>query len=317
MRARLQREAHDWRGWLLRAIAAIPRTCRSCTGRGRAPADRVGGRPLPGYRGASPVRVGNGAFTQYQADMFGEVMLALSRPGARASRRPRSPGRCSARSSATSRRTASRGQRHLGDPRAGAEFTHSRAMIWAAFDRGDEACTTRAERPGRPLADSRRLRDEIDERGFDRSGGRTRSTTAVPESTRHSCSFPRSATSPTTTPGCSVRWPRSRTDLMRDGLYALPHGDRRRRPRRPASIRSSPARSGWSSQYAFTGRFDDGTALMDRLLASATTSACCRRSTTSMAGGRPATPRRPCHTLLWSGPPMHWWPPPTARSEGY
>jgi GH15 family glucan-1,4-alpha-glucosidase len=32
---------------------------------------------LPGYDGASPVRIGNDAFRQYQGDIFGEVMIAL------------------------------------------------------------------------------------------------------------------------------------------------------------------------------------------------------------------------------------------------
>jgi GH15 family glucan-1,4-alpha-glucosidase len=32
---------------------------------------------LPGYRGASPVRIGNGAFTQFQLDVLGELMSTL------------------------------------------------------------------------------------------------------------------------------------------------------------------------------------------------------------------------------------------------
>ncbi|MGI4795852.1 MAG: glycoside hydrolase family 15 protein [Janthinobacterium lividum] len=77
-------EARDWRDWLLRAIAGSP-------GRMRIMYRVDGARhlaewnvdTLPGYRYASPVRVGNAASTQHQIDVYGEVLdcLSLARAG--------------------------------------------------------------------------------------------------------------------------------------------------------------------------------------------------------------------------------------------
>ena len=77
-------EAKNWRDWLLRAIAGSPERLRIMY--------RVDGsrhlsewmvETLPGYRHASPVRIGNAASTQHQIDVFGEVLdaLALARRG--------------------------------------------------------------------------------------------------------------------------------------------------------------------------------------------------------------------------------------------
>ena len=78
---------------------ATPPTCRSCTA-WPASGDLAERElaSLPGYQGARPVRIGNGAVGQYQADVFGEVMVALQTTRARAGNGDRaSPGRCSAR----------------------------------------------------------------------------------------------------------------------------------------------------------------------------------------------------------------------------
>ena len=77
-------EAAAWRDWLLRAIAGAPERMRIMY--------RVDGArhlsewevdTLPGYRYASPVRIGNAASTQHQIDVYGEVLdcLALARQG--------------------------------------------------------------------------------------------------------------------------------------------------------------------------------------------------------------------------------------------
>jgi GH15 family glucan-1,4-alpha-glucosidase len=84
LNAGFHREARDWRDWLLRAIAGSPERMRIMY--------RVDGsrhlsewivETLPGYRYASPVRVGNAASTQHQIDVFGEVLdcLSLARKG--------------------------------------------------------------------------------------------------------------------------------------------------------------------------------------------------------------------------------------------
>jgi GH15 family glucan-1,4-alpha-glucosidase len=84
LNAGFHQEAQDWRDWLLRAIAGTPARMRIMY--------RVDGSrhlsewmvdTLPGYRYASPVRVGNAASTQHQIDVYGEVLdcLSLARKG--------------------------------------------------------------------------------------------------------------------------------------------------------------------------------------------------------------------------------------------
>ncbi len=78
LNAGFHEEATAWRDWLLRAIAGSPERLRIMY--------RVDGsrhlsewtvEALPGYRYASPVRIGNAASTQHQIDVFGEVLDAL------------------------------------------------------------------------------------------------------------------------------------------------------------------------------------------------------------------------------------------------
>jgi GH15 family glucan-1,4-alpha-glucosidase len=84
LNAGFHEEAKEWRDWLLRAIAGSPERMRIMY--------RVDGSrhlsewtvdTLPGYRYATPVRVGNAASTQHQIDVYGEVLdcLSLARKG--------------------------------------------------------------------------------------------------------------------------------------------------------------------------------------------------------------------------------------------
>ncbi len=71
-------EAMRWGGWLLRAIAGDPSEVQIMYGvAGERDLAERELSSLPGYLGASPVRIGNGAFSQFQADVIGEVMIAL------------------------------------------------------------------------------------------------------------------------------------------------------------------------------------------------------------------------------------------------
>jgi GH15 family glucan-1,4-alpha-glucosidase len=164
-------EATAWRGWLLRAIAGDPADVQIMYG-------VAGERKLPeqtldhlrGYRDSKPVRIGNGAYTQYQGDVFGEVLAALHDA--------RELGvEENADSWALQRALLGYVEQHWQDPDNGIwemrgprrRFTHSRAMIWAAFDRGVAA----VEEFGLegPVERWRQLRDavraEIDEHGYD------------------------------------------------------------------------------------------------------------------------------------------------------
>ena len=78
MNAGYYEEAGSWRDWLLRAVAGVPAQAQimySITGERRLTEWEIDW--LPGYEGAKPVRIGNGAHGQIQIDVYGEVMDAL------------------------------------------------------------------------------------------------------------------------------------------------------------------------------------------------------------------------------------------------
>jgi len=168
-------EADPWRGWLLRAIAGDPGDVQIMYGlSGERRLIEYEVASLPGYDGASPVRVGNGAFTQFQGDVFGEVMLALERAR-------ETHGEEKDFSWPVQRAIMSFVEENWQRPDNGIweirgplrHFTHSRVMLWAAFD-----CAARAVReygldgPGERWERMRdEVRDEIEANAFDAERG--------------------------------------------------------------------------------------------------------------------------------------------------
>ncbi|MGH3347523.1 MAG: glycoside hydrolase family 15 protein [Nocardioides sp.] len=164
-------EAAAWRTWLLRAAAGDPEDLQimyAVDGGRRLPEVEL--EHLPGYAGSRPVRIGNGAVGQRQSDVLGEVMIALS-----LSREAGVPGDDNAWS--LQRKLVDRLTETWSQPDHGLweirgpvqHFTHSRAMVWAAFDRAVRAVEEH-EREG-PVDRWRAARDEVHaevmERGFD------------------------------------------------------------------------------------------------------------------------------------------------------
>jgi GH15 family glucan-1,4-alpha-glucosidase len=164
-------EAEQWRTWLLRAVAGDPEDLQivyGIDGRRELP-ERVLDH-LPGYQGSGPVRIGNGAVDQRQTDVLGEVMSALH------------AARCaglaeSLDSWSLQRVLVEHLAEHWDEPDNGIweirgqrrHFTHSRIMVWAAFDRAVRAVQDH-DLPG-PVERWRQLRDavraEVLERGWD------------------------------------------------------------------------------------------------------------------------------------------------------
>jgi GH15 family glucan-1,4-alpha-glucosidase len=71
-------EALAWREWLLRAAAGRPEDLRILYGlAGERRLSEFELEWLPGYEGATPVRIGNAASDQFQLDVYGEVMDML------------------------------------------------------------------------------------------------------------------------------------------------------------------------------------------------------------------------------------------------
>ena len=137
-----------------------------------------GGRDLPerelphlsGYESSRPVRVGNGAVTQKQTDVLGEVMIALEM--ARELHVSETED-----SWDLQRALVEDLATHWDDPDNGLweirgplrHFTHSRVMVWVAFDRA--VCAVEEHGLPGPVERWRGLRDrvreEILEKGFD------------------------------------------------------------------------------------------------------------------------------------------------------
>jgi GH15 family glucan-1,4-alpha-glucosidase len=167
-----QEEAFEWRNWLLRAVAGDPEDLQIMYGlAGERNLPETVLTHLPGYRDSLPVRIGNGAVHQYQADVVGEVMVALEKL------------RCHGVTEdhfswPLQRSLLGFAENHLHDKDNGIwemrgdlkHFTHSRVMMWAAFD-----CAVRAvEDHGLdgPLEQWVALRDglraEVMEQGFNK-----------------------------------------------------------------------------------------------------------------------------------------------------
>ena len=164
-------EAKAWRDWLRRAAAGSPSDLHivyGIAGERRLPELEL--TRLPGYQGASPVRIGNAASGQLQLDVFGEMMDALhiAREGGIAALPTDWDLQCKALEHLeTIWREPDDG---IWEMRGGRKnFTHSKVMAWVAFDR----MIRDAEKYGldAPLERWRSVRDKIHrtvcEQGYD------------------------------------------------------------------------------------------------------------------------------------------------------
>ena len=168
-------EGEHWRDWLLRAIAGDPNDLQimyGLAGERYLPEREL--TSLPGYEGAAPVRVGNAAVDQYQADAIGHVMVALH--AVRASGVDDTEFSWPLQRSLMGylERNWERPDQGMWEVRGPARhFTHSRVMIWAALDRAVKAVRDfglkgPADR-WEKLRDT--LKDEIDRNGYDAARG--------------------------------------------------------------------------------------------------------------------------------------------------
>jgi GH15 family glucan-1,4-alpha-glucosidase len=78
LRAGYLEEAEAWRDWLMRAAAGSPKDMQIMYGiAGEHRLTEVPLPWLPGYEQSRPVRLGNGAYDQFQLDAYGEVINAF------------------------------------------------------------------------------------------------------------------------------------------------------------------------------------------------------------------------------------------------
>ncbi|MEU6607977.1 glycoside hydrolase family 15 protein [Streptomyces shenzhenensis] len=166
------KEAGAWRDWLLRAVAGDPADLQIMYG-------VAGERRLPefelpwlaGFADSAPVRIGNGAVSQLQLDVYGEVLDSLWL--ARRSGLSPKPHMWSMQNILLEwlRAHWQQPDEGLWEVRGGRRhFVHSKVMVWVAADRAVRTLEEYPELPG-DMAGWRKLRDavhrEVCEKGYD------------------------------------------------------------------------------------------------------------------------------------------------------
>ena len=108
---------------------------------------------LPGFRNSAPVRIGNGAHSQLQLDVYGEVMDALHQ--ARRGGIDKSDDGWAVQIAFLKHLESvwTEPDESIWEVRSGRQhFTYSKVMAWVAFDRAIKSAEEyRSRRPGRSL----------------------------------------------------------------------------------------------------------------------------------------------------------------------
>ena len=132
-------EAEAWTRWLLRAIAGSPKQLQILYGlSGERLLPELELNWLPGYEGSKPIRIGNAASSQFQLDVYGEIMSALH-----AAREAGILGDDDDEAWRLQVAILEQLVVVMDEPDSGLwevrtepkHFTHSRVMVWVAFDR--------------------------------------------------------------------------------------------------------------------------------------------------------------------------------------
>jgi GH15 family glucan-1,4-alpha-glucosidase len=264
-------EAQKWRAWLLRAIAGDPSSVQimyDVDGGRRLPETTLD--HLPGYAGSAPVRIGNAAYRQAQWDAYGEVMLALAAA--------RTAGIEETEFSWPLQRELldylvenwHRPDRGIWEIRGpDRHFTHSKAMVWAALECGIRSVE---QFDLRGHVDTwRRVREEIRgdilSHGFDAERGTFTQYYGGGGTDAALLQLPQIGFLPADDPRMLGTVAAIEQDLLRDGLLL--------RYRTESDVDGLPAGENpflacsfcLVEQYAASGRLDDATAMMERLVA--------------------------------------------------
>ncbi|MDR6291719.1 GH15 family glucan-1,4-alpha-glucosidase [Inquilinus ginsengisoli] len=163
-------EAASWRDWLRRAAAGRPEQLQIMYG--LAGERRLTELEIPwlaGYEGSKPVRIGNGAHSQLQLDVYGELLDAIHVARKKHLTHPHDAWRVQRVLLGFLEKIWDKPDEGLWEVRgARRHFVHSKVMAWVAFDRSIKA----VEQFGLegPVKAWRKLRDrihaEICEKGF-------------------------------------------------------------------------------------------------------------------------------------------------------
>ncbi len=264
-------EAHRWRDWLLRAIAGDPADVQimyGLAGERYLPERELDS--LPGYEGAAPVRVGNAAVSQFQADVIGEVMVALSEARAAGIEEDAFSWPLQRALIRFVEETWDRPDQGIWEIRGPQRvFTHSRVMTWAALDRAITAVRQYGlDGPVERWESLRdRLRAEIEEKGFDAGRNtfvQSYGSTAVDASLLR---LPQVGFCAPDDPRMLGTVAAVEQDLLHKGLVMRYRFDDDKIDDFPPGEHPFLACSFWlAEQYARSGRLHDARTLMDRLV---------------------------------------------------
>ncbi len=259
-------EATAWHHWLLRAVAGSPADLQIMYGiMGQRRLTEWQADWLPGYEGASPVRIGNAAYDQLQLDVYGELLDVFHQSRM-----------ADLELDGSSWALECELLKHLSKvwnlPDCGIwerrnrdrHYVSSKALAWVAFDRGIKS----AERFGfkAPVAHWRALRAEIHrdvcERGFDPAQNAFVEAYGSPLLDASVLLLPAVGFLPATDPRMLGTVAAIERHLMRNG-FVLRHDPRERGVNEGAFL----ACSLWLADvYVLCGRIDDARMLFDRVV---------------------------------------------------
>jgi GH15 family glucan-1,4-alpha-glucosidase len=175
MNAGYMAEASAWRDWLLRAVAGSPSEMQIMYGpAGERRLTELELDWLPGYEGSSPVRIGNAASSQFQLDVYGELMDALTQGREGGIEADEAAWRLQVALMNYLEGAWDGPDEGIWEVRgARRPFVHSKVMAWVAFDRAVR--TVERHRQDGPVERWRELRAtvhrEVCERGYDADRG--------------------------------------------------------------------------------------------------------------------------------------------------
>jgi GH15 family glucan-1,4-alpha-glucosidase len=263
-------EAVNWRDWLLRAIAGDPADIQimyGLAGERDLPEREI--TSLPGYQGASPVRIGNGAALQYQADVIGEVMMALHEARLAGAEETEFSWPLQRALMSFVEDNWTRPDNGIWEIRGELQhFTHSRVMIWVALDRAVRG--VREFGLDGPADTWEKLREEvraeIEENGWNAERGTYTQYYGSSEVDASLLLLPQTGFCTPTDARMLGTVAAIESDLMNDGLVM--------RYRTESDVDGLPAGehpflacSFWlAEQWAGSGRLADAVTLMDRLV---------------------------------------------------
>jgi GH15 family glucan-1,4-alpha-glucosidase len=264
-------EAAAWREWLLRAVAGSPKDLQIVYGvTGTRRLDEIELPWLPGYKKSKPVRVGNAASTQFQLDVYGEVMDSLHL--ARAADLEPHPEAWNVQLAMlefleSHWRDPDEGLWEVRGPRK--HFTHSKIMAWVAFDRAIKDAENKKLKA--PVVRWRRVRDRIHaqvcKQGFDRGGNTFVQSYESKFLDASLLLIPQVGFLPADDPRVLGTIAAIEKRLLVNGLV-LRYSTATRVDALPAGEGTFLACSFWLADcYVLTGRRDEAEALFERLLA--------------------------------------------------